>query len=297
MGIRKGRFVARWTQRHAGSWQSPPSSSLLSRPYSIDGLGDTALSSRSNWLGGEMRGHGYWLFPLSLVVVGVFASPVAASETATVSAYLQGNGSGLLIANSRSNPQGESWSWETCTLSECRAFAKGQSVSTGGAHPGTIFRARSSLGSTALSPLWRGRLTLLGKPSVSGQIRADAFVSPVLGRWKGGWAGDSDRVQLSACPTRRIAGCTILSNARHHRQCRGGAILLEEQFAGQFLRIADKRIGPTPTGVLSGTLIAREPAWRAERSTAVSIAGRIRPARGSNPQCGSPGTYAPAMGG
>jgi hypothetical protein len=86
----------------------------------------------------------YALVVSALVVIALMAADAGASaEDSSIQAVIRENGSGMMIANGLSNPDGQTWSWEACTpgLEHCTAFAHGQIVSTAGAPPRTVFRA------------------------------------------------------------------------------------------------------------------------------------------------------------
>ncbi len=232
---------------------------------------------------------------LTLLVAGTIAwipASADAVEKATVSTSLKANGSGLLIANSRTNPEDETWAWRACAsdLSSCIAFGRGRTISTSGARPNTRFRATSSYGATAVSSLWRGSLRPLGPPAVSGLLQANKRITPDPGQWRGGWSDDYDIIQLAACKSPRGLRCTTLTDLNYPDSCSHGAVVLDPQFSGSYLRVADQRIGtgtafpafavPTPYG---GRI------WGADRMTSVAIVGRIAKATGPRTiQCGPP---------
>jgi hypothetical protein len=215
-----------------------------------------------------------------------------AAESATISVTINADGSGTMIANSRTNPDSETWSWEACEpdLSSCARFGSGRIVSTRGAPAGSVFWANSSLGASASSPLWRGRVSSSGPPSIHGQIQANELVAPVAGRWRGGWAGSVDWTQLAACESRSGRHCTTLTDMHYPYACPRGAAVLDPQFASQYLRVADMRVGPhalileyavgSPYG---------QKLWKRSQIVAVAILSRILPAKGPRTtSCGPP---------
>jgi hypothetical protein len=210
-----------------------------------------------------------WAY-LAFLAAGTIAGIPAyagAVERATVSTSLKANGSGLLIANSRTNPEDETWTWLACSsdLSSCTAFGKGRTISTSGTRPNTRFRAISSYGATAVSSLWRGSLRPLKPPKVTGILRANKRVTPGPSRWRGGWSDDYDLFQLAACASPKGLRCTTLTDLHYPDSCPRGAAVLDPQFTGSYLRVADRRIGagtafvafavPTPYGEGSGARI------------------------------------------
>lgn len=227
------------------------------------------------------------------------ASPsVGFAETATVSAHLMQSGSGQMIVNSQLNPENETWSWEACDprLTSCERFAGGRIVSTAGSTPPTVFRATSSRGLTALSPVWRGRVASVKPPSVRGRLVANALVTPVAGSWKGGWKGGDDNFQLAACIQPSGRECTTLTHLNYPRRCPRMAAVLDPAFAGRYLRVADRRLGPGPH--VRALYAVRSPyghrVWPRGRTTSVAIVGRIAPATGPRTAtCGPPPLDAP----
>ena len=197
-----------------------------------------------------------------------------------------------MIVNSQTNPSDETWSWDACTpdLSTCRPFAQGRVVSTAGAPPKTAFLATSSYGAVAVSPVWRGRLAITRPPSVRGLVRANQLVTPVAGKWKGGWSGSEDWFQLSACERPRGRGCTTLTDMHYVHGCPNFAAVLEPEFAGWYLRVADMRVGQD-SGILDygvGSPYGR-PVWKRSSQVAVAIVGKIAPASGPRTEtCGTP---------
>jgi hypothetical protein len=235
-----------------------------------------------------------WVY-VALLAAGTIAWIPAyadAVERATVSTNLRANGSGLLIANSQTNPEDETWAWRACSanLSSCIAFGQGREISTSGARPSTRFRATSSYGATAVSSLWRGSLRPLGPPAVSGLLQANKRITPGPGRWRGGWSDDYDIFQLAACKSPKGLHCTTLTDLNYPDSCPHGAAVLDPQFTGSYLRVADRRIG-AGTGFLAfavPTPYGRR-IWGADRITSVAIVGRIAVATGPRTiKCGPP---------
>lgn len=220
------------------------------------------------------------------------ASPISSAAAGVVSASIQENGSGLMIASAGSNPEDQTWSWEACSrdLSHCEAFAQGRIVTTAGAPPKTVFRATSSYGATGLSPVWRGRVKSVRPAPVLGPVRANELVTPVPGKWEGGWAGSRDWVQLAACESPLGQNCTTLTDMHFIEGCENEAAVLDPHFTGQYLRVADWRVGPD-TGVLDygvGSPYGQR-VWRRSRAISVGLVGRIAAANGPRTeQCGAP---------
>jgi hypothetical protein len=217
----------------------------------------------------------------SAVAVLVPAAAVAA-ESATIQAGVNADGSGTLSANADGNPPEQTWSWQACApgLSSCTPFAAGRSITTAGAAPNTLFRATSSLGASAPTPVWHGEIAALTPPSVAGVVRANRFVTPVLGSWSGGWDGDVHLTQLAACANADGTGCTTLTDL-NSIGCKGGAAVLDAVFTGRYLRVTDQDVGPNPIfAAYAVTSPYYSRTWVAAASTSVAVVGRIAPASG-----------------
>ena len=152
------------------------------------------------------------------------------------------------------------------------------------------FQATSNYGATTTSPVWRGRPSPLTPPSIRGALRANELVTPVPGSWRGGWSGDLNLTQLAACRTRQGRHCTTLTHTNYLYPCPRGAAVLDPAFTGQYLRVANLRIGPN-TGMLDygvGSPYGHE-IWVADPVTSVAIVGRIVKATGPREDaCGAP---------
>ena len=204
-------------------------------------------------------------------------------------ALLNDDGSGRLFVNNSEGP----WSWEVCApdLTSCVPFGKGREIATRGARPRTVFRVKSH-GATGVSPEWRGRLKQLTPPTVNGIIRVNEFVSPVPGKWSGGWEGKLSEMQLSACATPEGQDCTTLTHLHYVRRCPASAsFALDARFAGSYLRVTDRQIGAGPLfepayGISSpyGGEV-----WGRSRITSVAVVGQIAPTVSPYPgECGPP---------
>jgi hypothetical protein len=229
---------------------------------------------------------------LAVVAVTLLTSATAsAAENAKVSVTIRPDGSGGMIANSVTNPADEVWSWDACSisLSSCQPFAEGRIVGTGSAPAETIFRATSSYGASALSPVWHGPVTPLVPPSVTGAVRANQLVTPLAGEWAGGWDGDGGYTQLAACLTRTSAGCIPMTDPDYVEGCEAGAAVLDPLFVGRFLRVAERQHGPNPISLLLPAWPFVEEPWAPSAVISVAFLGRIKPAaHGRRASCGAP---------
>jgi hypothetical protein len=229
---------------------------------------------------------------LILVLGMAVADRAAASQSASVQAVLNRDGTGKMVVNSQANPGAETWSWQACAPngSGCAPFASGREISTGAATPNTVFVATANDGPTANSPVWHGNVSATSPPSVSGPIRANALVTPVLGRWSGGWDGDRDLLQLSACTNPDGTGCTSLTDPPYYQGCRNRGAVIDVAFTGRYLRVADQRLGANTVFAAIALLSPyASQTWPAGPTTSVAVLGRIAPATGPRAaSCGPP---------
>lgn len=230
---------------------------------------------------------------LVVVVLGLSGvSAAGATETASVSVGFETSGVGRMIANSQTNPEDETWTWEACRsdLSSCEHFAGGRIVSTAGAPPMTVFRAISSRGASGLSPVWRGKLTKRKPPSVRKSLYANNLVTPVEAKWRGGWDEAGDLTQMSACRTRKGRECITLTDLHFPDACRHGGAVLDPVFTGWYLRVASWRVGPHPVMAMYavGSPYGRA-VWKSGRTVSVAVIGRIaEPKAARTNSCGAP---------
>jgi hypothetical protein len=221
-------------------------------------------------------------FALALVA-GTLPHSAQAAESASIQAILTPEGGGRMIANSQTNPDDETWSWDACTvdLETCTPFAQGRSVETAGAPVPSVFRVTSSRGATTLSPRWNGKVASVSPPSIAGTVRANQLVVPVPGEWSGGWEDDVDWSQLAACKVPRDEGCTTLTHRHYVGGCANGAAVIDPMFTGMYLRVADRRI-PAHTPELAYAVGSpyTPDIWPAGSTVSVAFVGRIQPAAG-----------------
>ena len=242
-----------------------------------------------------------WVVCLVLAMLTAPVTTAGAAETEaeidahlyggpSISLYLNGDGTGMMIAGP--DPPGRTWSWEICPSggSSCAPFASGTSVSTGDASTGTVFKATANDGSIATTRPWLGRVAAINPPWVAGELRADALVTPVPGTWSGGWEGDFNGAQLAACRGSDGSGCTSLTNPSYFGACSGGAAVIDPFFTGWYLRVANTRYGPdTAFEAIAVSSPYGAQIWPADAITSVAVVGRIEPAAGPRAaNCGPP---------
>jgi hypothetical protein len=230
-----------------------------------------------------------------LAAAGAVAAPSdGGSDGIKMQALLDGDGTGRLFVNNTDGP----WHWESCTpeLTDCRPMKGGRELSTRGVQAPAVFRVKSA-GLAGVSPEWRGRVTQIAPPSVKGIIRADEFVSPMPGKWARGWEDEYSELQLSACTTADGEGCTSLTHTHYvRRDCSRTASLsasfvIPAEFAGQYLRVAERRLGAGP--IIRALYALNSPygyaAWHQNSVTSAAIVGRIAPpAKEFSGECGPP---------
>lgn len=230
---------------------------------------------------------------LAVAIGMVLASPsLARAEKAIVQAFLADDGSGELWVQ-EAEREGRGWRWEACdvALTRCDPYAKGSEATTGAVAPETVFRARSGAGSTGTSPVWHGNVKSIGAPAVRGEARANELVTPVAGRWSGGWDGDHDWLQLAACSTPSGEDCITLTDQHYNGSCANEAAVIDPEFVGDYLRVADRRVD-AEAGILLyavGSPYSRSNAWEPGPLVAAAVVGRIKPANGPRAaKCGPP---------
>ncbi len=221
---------------------------------------------------------------LALLIGLVVASGARAAEAPDMEVFLEGNGSGGMIASSNLEPPpGETFSWQTCAPAgmACVPFASGQKVGTADAGPNTVFTVTPSDAPTERTPVWHGNVTTSTPPSVSGQVRANTLVTPVPGKWKGGWSGDLDRTELAECRYADGTGCSALTDLGG-AACAHEAVVLDPAFTGRYLRIADQTYAADDPFVEEDedSLTFLGFVWPAGPTTSVAVLGRIAPATG-----------------
>jgi hypothetical protein len=189
--------------------------------------------------------------------------------------------------------EGQTWTWKACHPRSSRCDLLGSGYwrrQTHRTRHGSLFRAISNDGEVANSPRWRGRLRSIRSPAVRGEIRANQLVTPVHGKWLGGWDGSKHFTQLAACPTRGDRECTTLTELHYVEGCRNGGAVLDPVFTGQYLRVADWRVGPRPKLFLR---IVPSPygyeIWKQSPIVSVDFPGQIQPPAGPRAAaCGPP---------
>jgi hypothetical protein len=211
---------------------------------------------------------------VATLAVATVLVPQASAAEAQMQALYNSDGSGKLFANGALEP----FAWEQCdlALSTCAAVGgTGRELSVGGAPDSTIFRL-SSGAQTSLSPTWHGTLSVAAPPSVEGTLRAGEIVTPVLATWQGGWDGSVDQTQLAACQTPTGENCTSLTDPKYVMGLPHGAVLLDQSFAGDYLRVADRGLGPDPVETADAySSPYGHPVWPADGTTAVAVVGQI----------------------
>jgi hypothetical protein len=220
------------------------------------------------------------------LTIAALLPAAAAAYTPGMQPLLNADGSGMLFATTGGTGP---FTWEQCTVGQsiCSVAGTGRDFSFANAPDGTVFRPAG--GSPAeVSPVWHGNLSIAAPPSISGKLRADELVIPVLAGWQGGWEGDFDQTQLAVCATPTGEGCTSISDHKYPGGCERGGAVLDPSFAGRYLRVADRKLGPGTVETLEadGSPYGH-PIWPAEGDTAVAVVGQIgRAVDGRKQRCG-----------
>jgi hypothetical protein len=217
--------------------------------------------------------------------VAGLAAQGAAAETPMQALY-GSDGTVRLFANGPTGP----FAWEQCSLTQttCAEAGTGREINVSDAPDGTIFRL-SAEGDIGISPTWHGNLTITAPPSVQGTLRVGEVVTPVLATWQGGWDGSIDQTQLAACQTPTGENCESLTDPKYIDGLANGAVQLEAAFAGDYLRIADSRLGAGAAETADAYSSPHgHPIWPADGSTAVAIVGQIAAGATSPPSQESP---------
>jgi hypothetical protein len=226
---------------------------------------------------------------LAVAAVALAAGPasVATGDEAHMQPLLAADGSGLLFANDADGP----FTWEACRsdLTGCVPHGTGREVGTGTAPPGTVFRL-SSGSRVGLSPIWNGNLAVAVPPSVTGPVRANRLVTPTPATWRGGWVGDFDQTQLSACRSPDGTRCLAITHPKYIGGCKGEATVIDPALTGRYLRVANVRYGPGTAFTLEGyTTPYGYDVWQVDGRTAAAVIGPILPAEGPpTSRCGPP---------
>jgi hypothetical protein len=171
------------------------------------------------------------------VVLLVFGSSAEALGGSNFQALLNQDGSGQIFMNNGAQPE-----WKACRpdLTECSPFATTGDLNTAGAPPDTVFWD----GGENRTPVWKGNVSPASPPSVEGEVRADAVVTPVAGHWTGGWETDYDELTLAFCKSSSGQECVTINHEGDWYACGGrGATLIDPAFTGWYVRVVDHRYG------------------------------------------------------
>jgi hypothetical protein len=222
------------------------------------------------------------------LAIGALLPAAAAALTPGMQPLLNADGTGRLFATAGGT---ESFTWEQCAVDQsgCSVVGTGRDFSFGNAPASTVFRLAGGTPGE-VSPIWHGNLTIAAPPSIAGKLRANELVTPVPATWLGGWEGDLDQTQLAACATPAGEGCVSLTDPKYVGGCERGGAVLDPSFAGNYLRVADRRLGPGTVETLEAAISPYgHPIWPAAGNTAVAMVGQIGPAtHRRSSSCGAP---------
>src|SRR6185437_4856187 len=241
---------------------------------------------------------------VALLLAAVWTGSCATSALAAgippvgVSAQLTDAGAGVLTVHGNMVSSAETWTWQVCDEEgvACRPYgATGNSVEIGASPTGVRFKATSDAGASAVSATWNGPPHPLRAPAAIGAAQANSLVEPVRGVWTGGWEGDFEQAQLSACPTEAGIGCIPLTSRFYEERCSGEAAVTDPAFRGWYLRVASAVYGPDTTFAIPAVAAQYgdwpyfDSPWKASPTTDVAIVGRIAPPAGPRAaSCGPP---------
>jgi hypothetical protein len=151
------------------------------------------------------------------VLLGLTWTTAAGAQTVVVTQQLfDADGHPRLVANSSPDGSRGTPTWARCAGSsdDCEPIGTGNVVAPGPAAPGTTFEARlddqGHVTRARTSP-WGGTVTLTGAPALGGRVEARERVTPVAGRWTGGWGDEYDRLGVAVCRTADARDCLVLS--------------------------------------------------------------------------------------
>jgi hypothetical protein len=139
--------------------------------------------------------------------------------------------------------------WSRCSpraSSSCRPVKSSHGVLESGPVPaGTVFELTTKYrGQTfaARTVAWRGSVRAAARPQLRGRVRVGATVTPIAGRWAGGWGSESDQLGVEACLTASGRGCVMLGGGE--QGCPGGRAraVVGGWFTGWYLLALDGRI-------------------------------------------------------
>ncbi len=231
----------------------------------------------------------FLLLAFALALISAMAVESSVAKAGSFQTLLNVDGSGRIFVNNGSTP-----TWMICapSRSNCSPFATGDDISTNGAPPNVVFRAETHALEEPewVTPTWFGNVTSVGPPSVSGRIKANELVTPVPGRWWGGWSTDGDAMQLAACENPSGDGCVTLTERTYPASCPNEAVVIDPTFVGWYLRVADQRL-PADTAFTfeAATTPYGGEVWPQSVTVSTTIVGRIGPpAQRRTAQCGPP---------
>jgi len=155
------------------------------------------------------------------------------------------DGNPLLIANFAPDGGLATPSWAVCPadVPGCVPAGVTNQVFQPGPEPtGTMFQASAVYGGTTYtttSDPWRGAVAATAPPTLTGQPRVGAVVTPHAGSWTGGWGGEFDLARVEACRTRDGRDCTTISYPHAFRD--RDAARIDPRWSGAWLFALDQR--------------------------------------------------------
>ena len=137
---------------------------------------------------------------------------------APAAAHAQGSTNGLWSLAADGNPRiGVGLPVDLDDLRICPPGGSCESVNVrelpfepGAAASGTVFEA-DLFGVTERSQAWQGQVASTLASTMAGTLAIGGTITPIAGRWSGGWPDDRSVVRLHACRTIAAQGCVHLA--------------------------------------------------------------------------------------
>jgi hypothetical protein len=216
---------------------------------------------------------------LAACAVPALAVQVRPHYSVDIQAVYDQNGNPSLVANFAPNGALATPRWSICpppNSSTCTpASSTSQELTPGPTRAGTVFQASAVyMGTTytGISAVWEGQLHAVRAPTLKGEPRVGARVSPTVATWQGGWqtqlnyqrpqdgaqsggrAPAIDQLRVEACRTRKGTHCLNLSQVTSAGSSNGSAVRIGRRFKGWYLFALDQRF--------SGDAAFATPAYR-----------------------------------
>jgi hypothetical protein len=160
--------------------------------------------------------------------------------------------------------------WSRCSSPGSGACTPVKST-RGGLEPGpvpagTVFELTTTYRGQAFAVRtvpWRGSVRATARPRLDGPARVGATVTPIAGRWAGGWGSEFDQLGVEACRTTSGRGCVMLGGGEQGCPGGRGRAVVGGWFTGWYLYALDGRIARDyACAGVAYALEADVPPWR-----------------------------------